>query len=60
MLPGKILDILCCPKCLGKLIYDGEKETLTCKKCDDVYPVKNSIPNLIINEQLRKKSNANR
>ena len=48
MLSEKLLEILCCPKCRGDLIYDREKQTLTCKGCAAVYPIRNDIPIMIV------------
>ncbi|MCI0708023.1 MAG: Trm112 family protein [Ignavibacteriae bacterium] len=44
MLDQKLLDILCCPKCKGKLTYASQKEKLTCEHCSAVYRVKDNIP----------------
>jgi uncharacterized protein YbaR (Trm112 family) len=44
MLSKELLEILCCPKCHGDLLYDAQKSTLTCKKCAKVYQVKDDIP----------------
>jgi len=44
MLSKELLEILCCPKCHGDLLYDTQKSTLTCKKCGKVYRVKDDIP----------------
>ncbi len=48
MLKKELLEILCCPKCKGDLLYDQDKNTLTCKKCATVYPVKNDIPVMLV------------
>jgi uncharacterized protein YbaR (Trm112 family) len=50
MLSQDLLDILCCPKCYGELLYDLGKETLTCKQCGHVYAVKNDIPIMIVDD----------
>ncbi len=31
MVSKELLDILACPSCKGDLIYDAQKDTLTCK-----------------------------
>ncbi len=51
MLKKELLDILCCPKCKGDLDYNAEKETLTCKKCGKVYPIKNDIPIMLVDDE---------
>ena len=47
MLKQELLDLLCCPKCKGDLAYAPEKETLTCKQCGAVYPVRDGIPIMV-------------
>jgi hypothetical protein len=49
MLRKELLEILCCPKCKGDLLYDQAGNTLTCKKCGTVYRVKNDIPIMVVN-----------
>ncbi len=53
MLKKELLDILCCPKCKGDLAYDSVRNTLTCKKCGKVYPVKNDIPIMLVDDHDR-------
>ncbi len=50
MLKKELLDILCCPKCKGDLDYNTEKNTLACKGCGKVYPVKNAIPIMLVED----------
>ena len=50
-----LLDILCCPVCKGELTLsvaeENEREilegTLTCVRCNVVYPINEGIPNLL-------------
>jgi uncharacterized protein YbaR (Trm112 family) len=50
-----LLDILCCPLCKGKLELTTEKEekqeivtgSLRCIKCNSIYPIEDTIPNLL-------------
>lgn len=51
MLSQKLLDILCCPKCEGDFLYDNRENTLTCTKCSRVYPVKDDIPILLVEDE---------
>ena len=51
MLPKELLDIMCCPKCHGDLIYKPKKETLTCNKCAKIYPIKNNIPIMLVDDE---------
>ena len=55
MLSKELLDILCCPKCHGDLLYEPEKNTLTCKKCDKTYPIKDDIPIMLIDDESKTK-----
>jgi len=50
MLSKQLLEVLCCPKCHGDLLYEPGKNTLTCKKCGGVYEIKNDIPVMLIKE----------
>ena len=51
----KLMDILVCPECKGQLdlvvtleqddeIVEG---SLTCKECDETYPIRDTIPNML-------------
>lgn len=48
-------DILCCPVCKGDLVLGVDKEnesgiiegTLTCARCNVVYPISDGIPDLL-------------
>ena len=56
-----LMDILACPMCKGSLELTIEKEegddviegSLFCAKCNETYPINESIPNLLPPE-LRK------
>ena len=51
----KLMDILVCPTCKGQLILDVKEEregeiyegNLSCKPCDIVYPIEDTIPNML-------------
>ncbi len=51
----KLMDILVCPMCKGELRLkitverDGEivEGTLTCKACNEIYPIEDTIPNML-------------
>lgn len=51
MLSKELLDLLCCPKCKGNLLYDKDSNTLTCKACNKIFPVKGDIPIMLIDEE---------
>ncbi len=50
MLPTDLLDILVCPACKQPLEYRQNPESLKCKQCHRVYPVKDDIPIMLIDE----------
>jgi uncharacterized protein YbaR (Trm112 family) len=51
MLSPELINILCCPVDKGDLTYDSGKDTLTCKKCGQVYQVKNGIPIMLTDDE---------
>jgi uncharacterized protein YbaR (Trm112 family) len=50
-----LLDILACPMCKSRLTLAVDEEsdaevlrgTLNCEKCEEEYPIEDSIPNLL-------------
>lgn len=56
-----LMDILACPMCKGDLTLTVDKEegdeviegSLHCAKCDETYPINESIPNLLPPELRR-------
>lgn len=46
----RLLEILACPKCKGKLEYEEEKDILICKECKLVFKIEDGIPNMILEE----------
>jgi uncharacterized protein len=50
MISPDLLAILCCPKCHGDLAYDTQAQTLTCKACGTVYPIKDDIPIMLVDD----------
>lgn len=53
MLNNKGLDILVCPQCKGKLVYDVEHQELICRFDHLAYPIVQGIPMMLI-ESARK------
>lgn len=49
----KLLDVLACPKCKGKLSYEKAKSRLVCKKCRLAYRVEDNIPIMLVEEADR-------
>ncbi len=48
----ELLDILACPKCKGALAVTGQEEGLSCEACKVVYPVREDIPIMLIEEAV--------
>ena len=49
----KLLDILVCPLCKGKLVYDKKAQELVCKADRLAYPVRDGIP-VMLEEEARQ------
>jgi uncharacterized protein YbaR (Trm112 family) len=49
----KLLEILVCPLCKGKLVYRKVENELVCKGDRLAYPVKDGIP-VMLEEEARK------
>jgi len=51
----ELMEILCCPMCKGDLVLTVDEEdeneiisgSLFCEKCDEHYPIEDSIPNML-------------
>ncbi len=52
MIAKELLDILVCPQCKQPLVYRAETETLKCSQCRRVYPIRDGIPVLLIDEAV--------
>nr|BET44874.1 MAG: Trm112 family protein [Candidatus Aschnera chinzeii] len=50
-----LLNIIACPICHGKLIYDKNKSELICKYNKLAYPIRDNIP-ILLKEEARKLS----
>lgn len=50
MIPQDLLDILVCPACKKPLVAAPNHESLKCNQCRRVYPVRDDIPILLIDE----------
>lgn len=46
----KLLDILACPVCKGKLVYDKANAELICKVDRLAYPIRDDIPVMLEQE----------
>lgn len=56
MLSKELLDLLCCPKCRVGLIYDAQKQSLTCTSCGHVFAIRNGIPVMLLDEKSTEQS----
>lgn len=50
MIARDLLEILVCPACKQPLEYRQKPESLKCRQCLRVYPVKDDIPIMLIDE----------
>jgi len=55
MISKKLLDILVCPRCKGKLLLDQDK--LVCQSGNIAFPIKNNIPIVVMKEAIDLSSN---
>ena len=55
MVKKELLEILVCPKCHAKLEYRKEPEALICRPCKTVFPVREDIPVMLLDEALELK-----
>jgi uncharacterized protein YbaR (Trm112 family) len=49
-LDPRLLEILVCPACHGEIHVVGEGSGLECRGCGRVYPVRDGIPVMLIDE----------
>ena len=48
----ELLKILACPKCKGDIVLTKQGDGLICKACKLIYPIKDDIPVMLIDEAL--------
>ena len=46
----ELLEILACPKCKGDVHLTEKQDGLVCKSCQLMYPIKDDIPVMLIDE----------
>lgn len=56
MIPQDLLDILVCPVCKKPLVLKESGESLKCGECHRVYPIRDNIPILLIDEAVTEPS----
>ena len=47
---ARLLDILVCPVCKGKLDYQKTAQELVCNPCKLAFPVRDGIPVMLVDE----------
>ncbi len=50
MIKQELVEILACPKCKGPVELNEDKNGLTCRKCQLLYPIRDDIPIMLIDE----------
>jgi len=50
----ELLEILACPKCKGSLTPVDEEQGLLCPVCNLVYPVRDEIPVMLMDEAVAR------
>jgi uncharacterized protein len=50
MISHELLEILVCPACKQPLVYRETPESLKCTQCRRVYPVKDDIPVMLVDQ----------
>jgi uncharacterized protein YbaR (Trm112 family) len=49
-LSNDLLEILACPQCKGAVKYDQSAQEICCEACRLVYPVRDDIPVMLVDE----------
>ena len=49
----KLLEILACPKCKGDIRLKDDQSGLICDQCKLLYPIKDDIPIMLIDEAIK-------
>jgi len=53
MIDPELLAILACPKCKGDIRLNESEKGLICDACKLMYPIKDDIPVMLIDEAIR-------
>jgi uncharacterized protein YbaR (Trm112 family) len=48
----ELLEILACPKCKGDVRLTDKQDGLVCNACKLMYPIKDDIPVMLIDEAI--------
>ena len=52
MIPQNLFDILVCPVCRKPLLLKDEGQSLKCAECRRVYPIRDGVPIMMVEEAL--------
>jgi uncharacterized protein YbaR (Trm112 family) len=52
LIDPKLLEIMQCPACTGKLAEQAEPPALVCADCGRAYPVRDGIPVMLVEEAV--------
>lgn len=52
----ELLEILACPKCKGEVKLTEKEDGLVCESCRLIYPIKDDIPVMLIDEAIELQS----
>ncbi len=55
----ELLEILACPACKSEVVLTKEKSGLKCTACQLVYPIRDGIPVMLIDEATEESSETN-
>ncbi len=53
---NELLEILACPKCKGAIQLNDKADGLVCNSCKLMYPIKDDIPIMLIDEAVHLES----
>lgn len=48
----ELLDILACPKCKGNIYLNEKEDGIICDSCKLMYPIRDDIPIMLIDEAI--------
>jgi hypothetical protein len=51
-LTRELLEMLACPKCKGDIKLTENEDGLICEKCKLLYPIRDGIPVMLIDEAI--------
>jgi uncharacterized protein YbaR (Trm112 family) len=54
----ELLEILACPQCKGPVVLSARKDSLVCRSCGLLYPIRDDIPVMLIDEAVTLKESS--